>query len=128
MNKSLGIASQSQSDRMKLLGLVGLQLLASAVIIVTAFLAFTHYRAQLKYQVEQDLLAVAEVKDQQITDFLKERISDVEVIVQRAGIWMLVDPEVRRVTQGLNMSSSIAEIKHRQNVLCDTRERAHQKR
>jgi PAS domain-containing protein len=95
---------------MKLLGLVGLQLLASAVIIVPAVLAFTHYRAQLKYQVEQDLLAVAEVKDQQITDFLKERISDVEVIVQRAGIWMLVDPEVRRVAQGLNMSSSITEI------------------
>jgi len=81
MNKSLGIASQSHSGRMKLLGLVGLQLLASAVIIVTAVLAFTHYRAQLKYQVEQDLLAVAEVKDQQITDFLKERISDAEILV-----------------------------------------------
>jgi len=110
MNKSLGIASQSQSGRMKLLGLVGLQLLASAVIIVTAVLAFTHYRAQLKYQVEQDLLAVAEVKDQQITDFLKERISDAEILVQRPGVWTLLDPEVRRAIQGANLGPSLSEI------------------
>jgi len=110
MNKSLGIANQSQIGRMQLKGLVGLQLLTAAAIILAAVLAFSHYSDKVRSAVEQDLLAVAEVKNQQITDFLKERISDAEILVQRAGVWMLLDPEVRRAVQGPDMSASIPEI------------------
>ena len=70
MNKSVGIANQSQLGRLKLLGLVGIQLLAAAIIIAAALWAFTHYRAQIRNAVEHDLNAVAELKVQQITDFL----------------------------------------------------------
>lgn len=110
MNKSVGIANQSQLGRMKLLGLVGIQLLTAAVIIAAAFLAFSHYREQIKSEFEQDLLALSELKNQQITDFLKERISDAEVLVQRAGIWTLVDADVRPLAQGLGMYASISDI------------------
>ena len=58
MNKSLGIANQSQRGRMKLLGLIGLQLLTAAIIIAASVLAFTHYREHLQFEVEEDLLAV----------------------------------------------------------------------
>ena len=110
MNKSVGIANQSQLGRMKLIGLVGVQVLTAALIIAAAVFAFSHYRAQIQSEFEQDLLAVAELKDQQITDFLKERIRDAEVLVQRAGIWTLVDADVRPLTQGLGMYTSVSEI------------------
>lgn len=110
MNKSLGIANQSQLGRMKVLGLIGLQLLTAAAIIVAAVLAFTHYRSQVRLEVEQDLLAVAQLKNQQITDYLKERISDAEMLVQRSGIWLLVDEETRRIAQGMDLNSTVSEI------------------
>ncbi len=110
MNKSVGIANQSQLGRMKLLGLIGIQLLAAAIIIASAVWAFSHYRTQVRAEVEYDLLAVAELKNQQITDFLKERISDGEVLAQRAGIWTLVDKNAPHIAQGLDMFASIADI------------------
>jgi PAS domain S-box-containing protein/putative nucleotidyltransferase with HDIG domain len=110
MNKSVGIANQSQLGRLKLLGLIGFQLLTAAVIIAFAVWAFSHYRTQVRAEVEHDLLAIAEVKNQQITDFLKERISDAEVLAQRAGIWTLVDANASRVAQGLDMFTSIVDI------------------
>ncbi len=110
MNKSVSIANPSQLGRLKLQGLIAIQMLTAVIIILTAMWAFSLYRSKIHAEVEQDLLAVAELKNQQITVFLKERISDAEVLVQRAGIWMLVDPEVRRITQGLSMSEPIAEI------------------
>jgi|GEM_PF-536473 len=110
MNKSVGIANQSQLGRLKLLGLIGVQLLTAAVIIASAVWAFSHYREQVRAEVEHDLLAVAELKNQQITDFLKERIGDAEVLAQRAGIWTLVDKNARHIAQGLDMFSSIADI------------------
>ena len=110
MNNSVGIANQSQLGRMKLLGLIGVQLLTAAVIISCAGWAFSHYRSQVRSEAEHDLLAIAELKNQQITDFLKERISDAEVLVQRAGIWSLVDTEARRVVQGRDMFMSITDI------------------
>ena len=110
MNKSVGIANQSQLGRLKLLGLVGIQLLAAAIIIAAALWAFTHYRAQIRNAVEHDLNAVAELKVQQITDFLAERISDAEVLMQRAGVWTLVDADARRALQGMGMYMSIADI------------------
>jgi hypothetical protein len=110
MNKSVGIANQSQLGRLKLLGLIGFQLLTAAVIIAFAVWAFSHYRAQVRAEVEHDLLAIAELKNQQITDFLKERISDAEVLAQRAGIWTLVDANASRIAQGLDMFTSIVDI------------------
>jgi hypothetical protein len=110
MTKSVSIANQSQLGRLKLQGLIAIQMLTAVIIILAAVWAFSLYRSKIHAEVEQDLLAIAELKNQQITVFLKERISDAEVLVQRAGIWMLVDPEVQRITQGLSMSEPIAEI------------------
>lgn len=110
MNKSVGIANQSQLGRLKLLGLVGIQLLTAVTIVAAAVWAFTHYREQIRTAVEQDLLAVAELKDQQVTDFLTERISDAKVLVQRPGVWTLVDADARRAMFGMGMAMSVADI------------------
>jgi len=110
MNKSVGIANQSQLGRLKLLGLVGIQLLTAVIILAAAVWSFTHYREQIRTAVEHDLLAVAELKDQQITDFLAERISDAKVLVQRPGVWTLVDADARRALFGMGMAMSVADI------------------
>lgn len=99
-----------QSGRMKLIGIIGLQLLTAFIIITTAFLAFSHYRNILQEEFEADLLAISELKTYQITDYMRERISDAEVLVQRAGVWLMLDPETRRVAQGLSLAASISEI------------------
>lgn len=110
MNKSVGIANQSQLGRMKLLGLIGVQLLTAAIIITFAVWAFSYYRSEVRAEVEHDLLAIAELKNQQITDFLKERISDAEVLAQRAGIWTLLDADASRAAQGLGLFTLIGDI------------------
>ena len=101
MDKKRIPANGNQLGRMKLIGIVGLQLLTAFLIIATAFLAFSHYRNKLQEEFEADLLAVSELKTYQISDYLRERISDADVLVQRAGVWLLLDPETRRAAQGI---------------------------
>jgi len=110
MKKSIGISTRTQIGRMRIVGLIGLQLLAALVIVIAAITAFAHFREQVKTEVEQDLLAVAELKNQQITDYLNERINDAEVTAQRHGIWTLVDEASKSNFKGLNTAAPISEI------------------
>lgn len=110
MNKQSDPVSGNQLGRMKLMGIIGLQLLTAVIVIATAFLAFSHYRGKLEAEIEADLLAISELKTYQVSDYIRERVSDAEVLVQRAGVWLLLDPETRRVTQGLSLTASISEI------------------
>ncbi len=95
-------AKPGQPGRIDLTGIIALQVLMACIIMVAAWLAFTHYRGQVREQVEADLLAVSQIKTQQITDFLQERIGDGEILVQRPAIRRLVNPdagrEIRQVT------------------------------
>lgn len=89
-------AKPGQTGRIDLTGIIALQALMACMIMVAAWLAFSHYRGQVREQVEADLLAVSQLKTQQIADFLQERIGDGEILVQRPAIRRLVDPEAGR--------------------------------
>ena len=62
MNKSAGVIHDSQLGRMKLMGIISLQLMTIVIIIAAAYLAFVPFRADLENQTEEDLLAVSELK------------------------------------------------------------------
>jgi PAS domain S-box-containing protein/putative nucleotidyltransferase with HDIG domain len=90
---------QGRKVRIDLTGVIALQVLLACIIITAAYLAFAHYRSQVRDQVEADLLAVSQHKTQQITDFLQERLGDAEVLVQRNAIWRQLEPVADRAAQ-----------------------------
>lgn len=95
MNKSTGVVYDSQFGRVKLIGIIGLQLMAAVIIIAAAYLAFFHFRNIQQAQIEADLLAVSELKTYQLTDYLRERMGDAELLVQRPAVWSVFDRQSR---------------------------------
>lgn len=102
-------AKPGQSGRIDLTGIIALQVLMACIIMVAAYLAFAHYRGQIREQVEADLLAISQFKTQQIADFLQERKGDGEIMVQRPAIRRLVNPEAARDTRQ-DIATSLPEI------------------
>jgi PAS domain S-box-containing protein len=79
-----------QRGQMRRAGAAAFFLLASAVILAAAYTAFSHYAAGLRAQAEDDLVAIAQVKATQISDYLREREGDAEILVRRPAIGALL--------------------------------------
>lgn len=65
---------------------LGVMVLLTAALGVTGQYFFLHQRADLRRQVEQELLAVAEAKVHQISDWRRERLSDANYILRNREI------------------------------------------
>jgi PAS domain S-box-containing protein len=74
-------------------GALAVFLVSTVVIILGAWTAFTHYRAELLRTKQEDLLAIAQLKQSRIRESLHERMADAEVFAARRPVVAALDPK-----------------------------------
>lgn len=90
MNRNAPPSPATVQGRVSAAGIAVIHAVIAIAIVVSAAIAFSHYREELDSHVASDLLFTARIEQQQIIDFLRERVGDSEVLVQRREIRQLL--------------------------------------
>ena len=120
--------NRPQRGELKRRGALAIFLLSAAIIITASVMAFMHFAADLRADSEQDLLAVARLKEAQIEAHLHERIGDGQVLAKRMPVWHELEAGKRAIAPIPELDAVIAQTReaygYRSIELFDTRGRA----